>query len=111
MAQHTVKKRGIVKGVRESWDGDGNADVEMEEPPTTKQMAEHRARMKGGNAGGAMVGDGKPHGRSHSTSMPMHTAAQFSIGDPVEMETTLRHYGPQRGKPETKAQERAEGES
>jgi hypothetical protein len=98
MAQHTAKRRGIVKGVRESWEYPEQTDVEMEEPPTEKQMAEHRARMKGHKGmkdGAAPVADGpsKPHGRSHHVTVPKEVGSEFGVGDAVELEQTLRHYG------------------
>jgi hypothetical protein len=92
-----VKRRGLVKGVRESYEDPEQTDVEMEEPPTAKQMAEHHARMKKGAKDGATVpvGDGssKPHGHSHHITVPKHVGAEFGVGDAVEMEQTLRHYG------------------
>ena len=98
--EHRQVKHGVVKGVRESWDDPTMAEVEMDEPPTAKQMAEHRARQKAakkgkGQAGAVPVGEGpgKPHGRSHHITMPKHVASHFGIGHPVELEQTLRHFG------------------
>jgi hypothetical protein len=87
-----------VKGVRESYEDPEQTDVEMEEPPTEKQMAEHHARIKGakGKDGKAQLGvdvGSKPHGRSHHITVPKHIGSEFGVGDAVEMEQTLRHYG------------------
>jgi len=88
--QHTMRHHGVVKSVRESYEDPEMADVEVEEPPTAKQRAEHAKAAKGAGI------FGKPNGRRHTHTMPKDTASHFAVGDAVEMEHTLRHYGRRR---------------
>lgn len=84
--QHTMRRHGVVKGVTAAYDDPDQADVEVEEPPTKKDLAEHKK----------MGGSGKPHGRRHTHRMPKDTSSHFAIDDAVEMEHTIRHYGRRR---------------
>lgn len=100
MAEHTTKRRGVVKGIRDAWDDSDQAEIEMCEPPTAKQLAEHKARMKASKTGkgspNMVMADaphGKPEGRRHHISVPKNIGSQFKLGESVEMETTLRHFG------------------
>ena len=93
VAEHTTKRRGVVKGIREEWDDKTKACIEIEEPPTAKQMAEHKARKKKGAASDMGSVTVAPHGPSQSVSVPKDVAADFAIGETVEVETTLRHFG------------------
>jgi hypothetical protein len=89
--QHTMRHHGVVKSVRESYEDPDLADVEIEEPPTAKQRAEHKKMQ---DKGPPMVHG--PGGRRHTHTMPKDTASHFALGDAVEMEHTLRHYGRRR---------------
>lgn len=81
--EHTSKRRGTVKGVSENYSDPDMADVEMEEPPTAEQRTEHKKNKF----------SGEPHGKRHSMTMPHEHAGHFKVGDPVELEQTLRHFG------------------
>lgn len=83
--QHTRRMRGVVKGVHEAYDEPSEADVEVEMPPTAADRERH----------GPMHGE-KVHGRSHSHRMPKDVSGHFGIGDAVEVEQTIRHFGRRR---------------
>jgi len=86
--EHTMKRRGVIKSIGEDYDDPSMARIEMEEPPTEKEKANHKKHGFGG----------APHGRSHTHKMPKDHAAHFAVDDPVELEQTLRHFG-RRGEP------------
>ena len=81
--EHTTKKRGTVKGSRESYSDPDMVDVEMEEPPTDEQKKDHKKNKL----------HGEPHGHGHTMTMPHERAGHFKVGDSVELEQTMRHFG------------------
>lgn len=84
--QHTRRLHGVVKNVGQAYDDPDMADVEVEEPPSDKDRADHKK----------MKMSGKPHGHRHTHRMPKDVASHFAVDDAVEMEHTLRHYGRRR---------------
>lgn len=101
MAEHTGKLHGVVKGITQDWGTKkGMYALEIEEPPTAEQKAQHQ-KMKGKGD----VSPGLPSGSSTRHPVPVEVAQQFAVGDPVEVETTIRHFGKRAEKPATKGQE------
>lgn len=79
--EHTYKRHGVVKGLREDYDDKNLVGVEFEEPaPPAKKRSPKSPGMVS-----------MP--RSHTVPMPREKAKHFAVGDAVEYEATLRHFG------------------
>lgn len=87
--EHSSKVRGKVKGLHEDYDDKSNVAIEVELPPK-RPSAPKGKKGKKGEKDAPMLAEYRPTTRC---CIPREQAADFAIGDPVEIETVVRHFG------------------